>query len=301
MAFRMKDFILKRKAWFGYPLFVLILTGALLYYLFPADAVRDYFQARGRRANPPLALSVDHVTPSVPIGVKFTRTKVALEDMPSRVILDADRLLIKPKLLSLLLGKSQFSFLCEAYQGDVRGSVHLKQEPEVGFDTKIALRNIRIGDYSYLSHLLGRPLKGTLGGTISYSGQYKPMVDGSGEANLTLSDGSFELLQPFLTLKSIDFSEMEVEMALAKERLNLTRLELKGKQLQGTLSGTITLREEFAQSSLDLKGTIEPFAALFKSNAGMQNTVAIFKQRLTEGTLSFVIRGTVKEPKIEFT
>jgi type II secretion system protein N len=297
----MKDFILKRKEWFGYLLFVLILTVSLLYYLFPADAVRDYFQAKGRRANPPLALSVDRVAPSVPIGVKFTKTKVALEDVPDRVILNVDRLLIRPKLLSLLLGKSQFSFHCEAYQGDVSGSVQLRKDPEVGFDTEIALRNIRIGDYPYLSHLLGRPLKGTLGGTISYSGQSKPMADGSGEANLKLSDGSLELLQPFLTLKSIDFSEMEVEIALNKESLNVTRLELKGKQLQGTLSGTITLKEQFGQSSLDLKGTIEPFAALFKSNAGMQNTVAIFKQRLTKGTLSFVIRGTVKEPQVEFT
>jgi type II secretion system protein N len=298
----MKGFISKHKEWFGYTLFVLICTVALLYHRFPSDAFRDYFKAQGLRANPRLALSVDRVEPSILIGVRLMKTNVALENIPDRVILAADRLSIRPDLLSFLRGKSKFSFHCAAYQGDVTGTVDFKKDPETGFiETEMALKNIRIGDYAYLSHLLGRPLEGTLGGNISYSGQHNLMLNGSGDANLRLSDGRLELLQPFLTLKSIDFSEMELEMVLDKQKINLTRLELKGKQLKGNLSGTITLREQFAQSSLDLKGTIEPFAALFKSTEGMQDSVAVFRQRLTQGTLSFVIRGTMKEPEIKFT
>ena len=298
----MKDFLSKHKEWFGYLLFALILTVALLYYRFPSDALRDYFQAKGLRANPRLALSVDRIEPSIAIGLKFMKAKVSMEDMPDRVILRADRLLIRPQLLSLLFGKSKFSFHCAAYQGDVSGSVYFKDDPKMGFiDTEMALRNISVGDYPYLSHLFGRPLEGTLGGTISYSGPYNLMSDSLGEANLRLSDGRVKLLQPFLTLKSIDFSEMEIDMVLKKEKISVTRLELKGEQLQGSLSGTITLKEQLAQSSLDLKGTIEPFAALFKSDAAIQDTVAFIKQRLTKGTLSFVIRGTLNEPVINFT
>ena len=297
----MKGFISKKKEWFGYLLFALIFTVALLYYCFPSDAVRDYFRAMGLRANPRLALSVDRVEPSILVGLKFIKTKVALEDTPDRVILTADRLLIKPHLLSLLLGKSKFSFHCAAYQGDVSGSVLFKKDPKTGFiDTEIALSNIHVGDYPYFSYLIGRPLEGTLGGTISYSG-HNLMLDGSGKANLRLSDGKVHFVQPFLTLESIDFNEMEIDAVLKKQKINVTRLELKGEQLQGTLSGTITIKEQLDQSSLDLKGTIEPFAALFKSNPEIQDTVAVLKQRLGQGTLSFVIRGTLKEPLIKFT
>ncbi|MBW2174917.1 MAG: type II secretion system protein GspN [Deltaproteobacteria bacterium] len=196
----MKGFISKRKEWFAYLLFALILTVALLYYCFPSDAVRDYFRAMGLRANPRLALSVDRVEPSIFVGLKFLRTKVALEETPDRVILTADRLLIKPQLLSLLLGKSKFSFHCAAYQGDASGSVLFKKDPKMGFiDTEIALSNINVGNYPYLSHLIGRPLEGTLGGTISYSG-HNLMLDGSGKANLRLSNGKVNFVQPFLTL-----------------------------------------------------------------------------------------------------
>jgi type II secretion system protein N len=126
-------------------------------------------------------------------------------------------------------------------------------------------------------------------------------MDGSGDANLRLSQGKVELLQPLLNFESIEFNEMEIEMALKQQKINVTRLELKGQELQGTLSGTITLKEEFAKSSLDLRGTIEPFAAFFKSTPGTHDTVKLFKQRLKRGILSFVIRGTLGEPRIEFT
>jgi len=298
----MKRFVSNYKKWLGYLLFALILTVALLYFCFPSDALRDYVEATAGRANPRLVLSVDRVELRFPIALKFVETEVALKDMPDRVILRADSLLLKPQLWSLLGGESKYCFDCLAYKGKVSGSVYINKNRTRRFiDTEIELRNIRIGDYAYLSHLIGRHAEGTLGGTVSYRGQYNLLRDGSGEANLRLSHGRVELLQPFLTFESIDFNEMEIEMALKKQEINLTRLELKGKQLHGTLSGTITLKEEFAKSSLDLKGTIEPFAGFFKSTEGIRDTVALFTKRLKKGTFSFVVHGTLGEPRIEFT
>lgn len=290
------------KQWLGYLLFAMILIAVLLYYRFPSDALEDYLQTMADRANPPLALSVGHIEPGFPIGLKFVQTEVALKDMPDRVILRADSLSLKPKLWSLLRGKSKYSFHCLTYNGYLIGSLYFKKDRTRGFiDTEIELGNIRIGDYYYLSDVIGHRVEGNLGGTISYRGPYSFLIDGSGEANLRLSDGRVELLQPLLTLESIDFKEMKIEMALKNQEINITRLELKGQQLQGVLSGTITLKDEFARSSLDLRGTIEPFAEFFKNTAGILDTVKFFKQRLSRGTLSFVIVGTLRDPIIKFT
>lgn len=298
----MKRFMSNYKKWIGYLLFALILTVALLYYRFPSDVLRDYLQATADRATPPLVLSVDRIVPRFPIGLKFADTEVALKNMPDKVILRADSLLLKPQLWSLLRGKSEYCFHCMAYKGDLIGCVYFKKDHGRRFiDTEIELRNIRVGDHAYLSHLISRHLEGTLGGTISYKGQYNLLMDGSGEANLMLSQGRVELLQPLLTLESIEFNEMEIEMVLKEQKITVARLELKGQELQGTLSGTITLKEEFAKSNLDIRGTIEPFAAFFKSTPGTHDTVKLFKQRLKRGTLSFVIQGTLGEPRIEFT
>jgi type II secretion system protein N len=298
----MKRFVSDYKKWVGYVLFALILTVMLLYYRFPLDALRDYLQVMTGRANPHLVLSLDRVKLAFPIGLKLIQTEVALKNMPERVVLRADSLLLKPGLWSLLRGEATYCFDCVAYQGNVSGCVSFDRDRTKGLlDSQIELSNISIGDYAYLLDLIGRHVQGTLNGTVSYAGQYNLLMDGSGEANLRLSGGRVELLQPFLTVESIDFSEMEIEMALKKQKINVTRLELKGPQFRGTLSGTITLKQEFAKSGLDLKGKIEPFAALFKSTAGNVDTVQFFKQRLKGGTLPFVIQGTLGEPEIKFT
>ena len=63
----------------------------------------------------------------------------------------------------------------------------------------------------------------------------------------------------------------------------------------------ILLKNNLANSTLNLKGTIEPFAAFFESTGGTRDTVAFFRQRLKQGTLSFVIQGTLGEPDFKFT
>ena len=297
----MKRFMSNYKKWLGYLLFALILTVALLYYRFPSDDLRDYLQSMADRANPPLALSVESVEPSFPIGLKLVETKVALKDLPDRVILRADSLLVRPQLWSLLRGKPVYGFHSLAYKGDLSGSVYFEKDGTTGFvDTTIDLKNIRVAEYAYLSQLIGRHVEGTLAGTVSYRGQRNPLMGGSGQANLRLSQGRVELLQPFITLESIDFNEMELDVVLEKQQINLSRLELKGQQLHGTLSGTITLKQKLEKSRLNLKGTIEPFAGLFKGTAGTGDTVQFFKQRLKGGAFPLMIQGTVEEPQIKF-
>jgi type II secretion system protein N len=298
----MQNFVSKHRNVLGYILYGLILTGALLYLRFPSDAVENYFRAKGEQVDPPLTLSVKRIGPLIPYGLKFVKTQVSLRDAPDSLILKADRLSLRPSLLSLLGGKSDYSFYCAAYKGDTSGSVRLWQDEKArSVDTEIELTNVDLGEYAYLRELIGRTVKGTVSGTIVYNGQYRPRLNGSGKANLSLSEGMVELAEPFLTLQSIDFDELEIDMVLEKQKIDVGRLEFKGKQLQGKLSGTITLRKALAESVLSLSGTIEPFAALFESAEGIQETVAFLRGRIDKGTFTFMVEGTLGHPKIKFT
>ena len=295
--------IQKPKKWLGYCVFAVLLTAALLYIRFPSDAVVDFLKIRAGRANPPLSLSIGRLEPSILLGLKLEQVKLALKDAADRVVFQADRLLIRPGLLSYFGGSSSYSFDASAYKGEMKGHIEFKGGEAVSnMDAQIALSNIRIGDYSYLSSLMGRPVEGTMGGTVSFTGPSKnPGTAGSGEAKLTVVDGRLELLQPFLTFESIDFKEMDMDLVLQQGRINVSRLDIKGEQMQGTLSGMILLKDDLANSTLNLKGTIEPFAAFFESTGGTRDTVAFFRQRLKQGTLSFVIQGTLEAPDFKFT
>jgi hypothetical protein len=147
------------------------------------------------------------------------------------------------------------------------------------FSTSIALKDIRLGKLD-LQSLIGRHVEGSLDGSITYNGKNNLLIEGSGAADLRLSDGRLELLQPILSLDSIDFDQVSIKMALQNRRIN---------------------RKEIGNSRLDLRGTIEPFSDFFKSLPGTQDTVKLFKRRLKRGTLSFTIRGTLSEPSIQFT
>jgi type II secretion system protein N len=292
----------KKRKWFGYTIYCTMLTVLLLYYRFPSGELRDYLRVAVSNLNTPILLSVDRVTPWLPFGLRLEKTEFTLKDSPTTRIFWSDSLLVKPDLWSFLKKENRYCFECMAYGGDARGCV-LFSENNVSapFSTEVEVENVQIGDNEYINGLLGRMINGNLSGTMHYSGQRKDLISGNGGANLTLADGSVELLLPILGMNSISFSEIIVHIALNKRKINLDRFDLSGPQLKASLSGNINLRRRISGSTLDLKGAIEPYPAFFNGAAGGSSTMGILTQRLKTGTLRFIIRGTLREPKITFT
>ena len=296
--------ISKYKKYLGYTFYGILLMIGLLYYRFPSDALGDYLQSRADVISTRSHVLVGKVRPSFPFGVKFLKSKVSLKENPYTSLFMSDSLLIKPELWSYFKGKSKYLFQCLTYGGDIRGSIEFENNGtetyETPFTTSIELKNIDINDYEYLSTLFGRKVKGLLGGVITYNGQYNLLINGAGEANLRISDGSVELLQPVFSLESVGFDDLWIKMVLEKKKIRLTRVDMDGKEIKGTLSGTIGLKSKFSESRLALRGNIEPLAGFFKNDKGSPGILKLFKRRLKRGKLSFIIRGTPADPKIRF-
>jgi type II secretion system protein N len=297
----MKQFIRKNQKWFGYVLYAVIITAGLLYLRFPSGLIKNYLETRGERSNSPFSVSIGQVSPSLPFGLKLQEARVAQRANPNKIIFQADRFFIKPTIGTLLVGNLNLCFEGLAYDGVLEGCANfIEKSLQAPFSTSIVLKDIRLGKYD-LRSLIGRNVEGTLDGTVAYNGKNDLFIEGSGEADLRLSDGRLELLQPILSLDSIDFNQVSVKMALQNRKINLTQVALEGPNMRGTLSGNISLQKDIGKSRLDLRGTIEPFADFFKSLPGTRDTVKLFQRRLKRGTLSFIIRGTLTEPSIQFT
>ena len=298
----MKQFISKNKKWFGYAFFCIIVAGSLLYYRFPSDALRDYLKITANNLNTSTTLSIGQIKPSLPFGLKIGQTELFLKDKPSIKLFRADSFFIKPDPWAFFEEKSKYCFECLAYGGDIRGCVCFKENSmEIPFDTEIALTNIQIAKYEHLKDLIGLQINGILSATVFYKGQHKNPMDGTGEANLKLLDGSIELSVPILSLKSIEFHEIKSDMIFKKQTIHIKRFELTGPLLRSTLSGTIGLKKEFVKSALNLKGAVEPFTSFFKGMGVASNAMSFFKQRLKKGAFHFIIYGTLADPKIKFT
>jgi type II secretion system protein N len=291
----------KKKRWFGYTFYCILATAGFLYLRFPSDVIKDYVMSTANRPNIPVALSVNRVTPWPTLGLKVEDAEVSLKDTPAHTLFKAESLIVRPEVWSFIKGSQKYCFTCRAYEGHAKGCVQFrKRDMTPPFHAEMELNDVQIGGHAYLEELAGRKIQGRLTGNLSYSGTTDNLISGDGGATLRLVDGAIELLLPLLELDSIAFNQIVIDAVLKKGMITIARCELSGPQLKGNLSGDINVRDRLERSSLELRGELEPFAAFFAGAEGSSGAMTILRKRLKRGTLSFIIRGTLREPEFRF-
>jgi len=296
----MKQINWKNKRWIWYAIYCLLLTVALLYYLFPDEAFKEYFQGALNRITPSLRISFEGLSLSFPISFKIVRAELSSGEYNDKPIFKIDTIRVRPGLISFLKGDSEYFFRCSAYGGTLKGrTLFIKGELRGSCSASIALEDLFIDDSSPMPAVSER-LWGTINGDITYRGKRISPRDGTGHAVLVLSDGRIKLLEPFFELETIDFNEVLLNLDLKNQEIKISSAELKGEKMSGKVSGTISLGKELMESRLNLKGTMEPYADLFKSSSNARDTFSFFKQGLKDGEISFNIQGTIKDPRINF-
>jgi type II secretion system protein N len=297
----MKRFFSKKKKYFWYVLYCVLFTIGLLYYLFPSDAFREYLQNTARRIDPRFVVSVGRIRPCLPIGLRVPKPHLFLRDGGQKDLFEGSALWIKPKLTALLRGKLDYSFDGLAYGGELKGSVRPPGgRAEASLAASVSLNGLRIDEYPYLKSLLGGNVKGSLDGTLTFAGKKDLWIGGSGNVDLKVSNGRMTIPQSLLGVDSIDFTELSIKLAMRNGRIDLSQVEVKGRMVQGELLGTIHLLKTLSSSTLDLKGSIEPFSTLLQNAKGGPGGLAFMRERLKRGKISFVIQGTLSQPNIRF-
>lgn len=288
----------KPRKYLGYILFSILLLVALLYFRFPSEALKTYVQRTADEMSPHYQVSIGNAEVAFPFGVNLLATTVVPRTSPGTRVFFTEKLFIRPELISFLMGHLKYRFECAAYNGEVTGILRFQGRDMDGpFTTTLELSDIRMADHDDLAALIGRSVKGTVGGTINYSGQPDLLINGTGEANLMFSDGSVQLLEPILGLAAVNFDSLRIKMVLDKRKISLTDVALEGPDLKGTLSGTVSLRKNFYSSRLSLRGSIEPLEGM-PGGKDTSDAMKFLKRGLRRGKISFVIRGTPRDPRI---
>ena len=272
------------KKWIGYILYSLILTAVLLYCRFPSDAAKDYLLSRIEDSDMGVSLAAESLNFSFPLCLEFFKPDFFLKKNPDAAFLRAEQLIVKPGIWSFLNGRAECFFECVLSGGNVKGSVQFsKRNLPSPFSASIDLSGIHMDNYSCLPIMVDRNINGVLEGSLTYSGLSDALLDGTGEMRLKLSNGRVNFPRPVLNMKEAEFDELSIKLALKNKTINLSRLELKGGKIQGTLSGTVLLKREILKSRLKLQGL-----------AGS------FDHPITKNGLPFSIHGTFERPEIKF-
>lgn len=277
---------------FGYFLYAVLLAVALLYWLFPSEDLCHYFQARVKRIDSRLVLNIDRIRPCLPFGFELSGTELFLEENPGAAVFTCERLTIKPRIWPLLQGRFDCGFECRTCGGDITGRLHFKEGVLDGpFEAEVKLKDIRIGNNKYLPFLLGRSIEGKLDGDLHYQTRSGSLADGSGRADFKLREGKVRFSGPFKNSKFMEISALETEMLIKDQKADVNRFELKSKEMNMALQGSIDLERELAKSRLALKGKCELSGPAYQKTEGVR-----IRKRLY-----FLIEGHISKPKLVMT
>jgi type II secretion system protein N len=279
--------------WLLYSIYVLAAIVFFIYYLFPSDKVKNYVTSGFNRFNSNINISVDHVSPVFPPGLKLYKVNFYHMD---NTLLETEQIKVVPNLLSLFRSKVIFFFKGRAFEGILEGKGEfIKNRPDQNVIIEGKFSNINIKEISAVKQFVGRNLTGILEGNFTYRNGEK--LGGILGARFIISDGEIELLTPVLKLENIYFSKIEAEMTMENQRLKVKRCIIKASPLDGNVSGLVNLREPLGQSYLRLLGVIKPNQEFLAELGKDLPTNLLPEEIFSKRVVRIRIYGTLDEPR----
>jgi type II secretion system protein N len=279
------------RKWLLYFLFIIGVTAFFIYYLFPSDKIKNYITVHVNKTYPGITIAVDHVTPAFPPGLRLYNVNFYHTHDP---LFRMEQIKIAPGLLSLFRSKINFFFKGSAYTGMLEGrGEFIKNTPEVMIEGKLS--GIRIKEISAIKDVIGRNISGVLDGDFTYRNKKESGNDL--KAELIISKGQLELETPLLQLESLAFKKITAELALKNMNLNIKKCIINGEQVDGSISGSVTLKNTLGQSYLKLSGTIKP-DPLFLEKLGNDLPANLLPKKIFgKNEVHIRIYGTLDNPR----
>ncbi len=292
----------KKRALLVYIIYGMLLMFFLLYYRFPSTALMNHIESTFQKKYPGYTLSIEKTDIDFPPGISFLNARVFKNHLPEIAFFETKHLKTRPDLISLFRDRQRFRFDCTAYEGNISGYFGIKEtNTEPIYDTSISISDIDLEKYPVFSKMLGHEIKGILNGRIDIKDHGIVFFDGKGEINLTISKGRLEVVKPIIGINSVNFDNLLMNLLIEKGRVELREVEIKGREIQGSLSGNIILKEDISNSSLNIRGTVEPMGGLVSRLGSGSRSMKLLRRRLRNGRLSFRISGTFESPRFNFT
>jgi len=283
------------KKWLLYIAFTLIVMGFFFYILFPSETIKGALSTYLLKTVPGYQIQIHDLQPVLPFGLGFDSIKVL---QSNNLWAQIDRLNVIPRMSTLLSSQKTINFRGKAYQGTLRGHIDLKEtEKSTQTDIFIKLTDIQLADITQLQERLGRKLSGSLNGDVDLTDNNGPNRSIKGVLDLT--GVRFELSTPIINIQEVTLNIVEAEFNVNKQVFSLKRLEAKGGQVEGSMTGTVMIRKPMGKSRINLRGSFFPEEVLL---ASIQDLLPgnFFKQQMGDKGMPIRIYGTIEKPKFSF-
>lgn len=281
-----------KKKWLLYLLFTLVSTAFFIYYLFPADQIKNYMVFHLNKAHPDINITIDQIKPAFPPGVWLYDVTIY---QTNDTLLILKQIKVAPNLLSLFGSKIIFFFKANTCDGMIDGKGELTHDTAFkNIHIDATFSDIQISEIHALRRLNSRNISGVLAGHVIYSKD--PSSGEDVRAMLSISDSEIELLNPILMLESIAFNIIESDIVVKNRKVQFKQCSLKGHQMDGSIAGSIILKKPLERSVLKLVGTIRPNPTFLASLEKDLPKHLIPKKFFSKNGLPIKLSGTIEKP-----
>lgn len=285
--------ILRNKKIF-YTLYALGSFLFFLWYLFPSDFFADYLESIIRQYGNGVKATIQEATPT--LGLSLSLNGVVCE-IPSGPTLKAESFVINPSLFSLMGKNPKLSFKLDGFGGRISGHVMV---PERNIK-KMAVDGIKVSDLdlSQLKDILSGYIPGyAIRGKLDAKGHYTQEGRGNGEMMLKVKDLVVEPEKPFFTIKSLSFSDVMADFEIKSKKIQIRQCEADGKEVNGSVSGSVFLRSPLTRSTLRLSGTLRPEKEFMDTLGASVPVEALLGNKMKDdGEIPFRLSGVANSPR----
>lgn len=277
-----------------YALYAMGAFAFFLWFLFPSDFFADYLEALIGREAGGAVVTIRDARPGLTLGLSLKDVECQIPDGP---LVRAEKLKVRPGLMSLFRGDPEIAFSMKSYGGRISGQLVI---PEKNPD-KMSVETFTVSglDLFALKDVLGSYIPGyTIRGSLDASGSYSPEGRGNGTLSLAAQDLFVEPERPFFTVSNLTFPSVTAEVELKSKKIQIQRCVVDGQEVDGNMTGSIFIRTPLDRSSLRLSGTVKPDKGFMeKMGASMPIDALIGKKMNADGEIPFSISGVINSPR----
>jgi len=272
-------------------LYIIIVMVFFVYYLFPSETAKEYIAQHLCRTASDCDITIDRIKPAFPASLMFSN--LHLYYLNNR-LLTADEIKVTPKFSTLLRRKTTFFFKGQAYKGKIKGKIDMMEESASrSLLVHTDLFDIQLMGVTAIQNISGQKISGLLNGQVTFNRTENAETT---NAFFQLSDLRVDLSTPILNLKSLRFRDIQTDISIDNQNLIIKRCIVKGVQIDGQISGSISFRKDIGKSVLNLTGAIKPHH-LFLAGIGKGLSSIFFpKNKTGEKSLFFGVTGTFEKP-----
>jgi len=232
----------------------------MLYYQFPEDIAVQLVKSKAREIVPQLTIDLKSIAPSFPPGIHVKGLTI---DNSKMRLWESDAMSVQPDFMSIFRLNPSIIFYCNAYSGELKGDFGISQVQAIWQQKPMPLtfnmkwRNIQLNKIDVLKNI-PYEIEGIFYGLVSYEGISGAWMDGSGTLKVIVENGNITLQKPILqAIKNIQFKRFDADFSFKNKVIQLLQSNIDG-DIEGSLSGTITLHPVFMRSQINITGKIKP-------------------------------------------